>query len=99
MKQHTAPITPQRIPKDAVLLIPEPESAAGKPAYGVQPGYYDKGQMLDLLEKHKHDQRAIHFIADMLETGDAENDGFVKMLRKNCSDPKAIAQIVQDCRS
>jgi hypothetical protein len=99
VKQHKAAISHQRIPKDAVLLIPEPESQGEKPAYGLEPGYYDKREMLALLEKHKHDQRAIHFIADMLETGDAANDGFVEMLRKNCTDPKAIAQIIQDCRA
>jgi hypothetical protein len=64
------------------LLIPEPQSASGKPAYGVEPGYYDQAQLLGLLEKHKLNPAGIHFIADMLETGDAENDGFAELLKR-----------------
>lgn len=49
----------------------------------MQPGYYDAKQMLDLIEKHKDAADAIQFIADMLESGDPDNDGFVHMLRTN----------------
>ena len=87
------------IPKDAVLLIPEPECENDLPTCGVKPGYYNSKQMLDLVEKHMTDAVAIHFIADMLETGDAENDGFAEMLRKNHHDPSAIARIIQICRN
>lgn len=41
------------IPKDAILLIPEPEFEGGQPTCGVQPGYYTAKQMLDIVEKHK----------------------------------------------
>jgi hypothetical protein len=53
-----------KIPKDAVLLIPEPEQTGEQPAHGVKPGYYNSKQMLQLLELHKDDADAIHFIAD-----------------------------------
>jgi hypothetical protein len=52
------------VPKDAVLLIPEPEQAGEQPAQGVKPGYYNSKQMLQLLDLHKDDADAIHFIAD-----------------------------------
>jgi len=55
--------------------------------------------MLQLLDKYKGDADAVGFIADMLETGDAENDGFAEMLRQNYQDPAAIARIIQICRS
>jgi hypothetical protein len=49
------------IPKEAVLLIPEPE--ANEPApYGVKPGYYNSKEMLRLLDLHKNNKDAIHFI-------------------------------------
>ena len=87
------------IPKDAVLLIPEPEGEDDLPTCGVKPGYYNSKQMLDLIERHTNDADAIQYIADMLETGDAENDGFAGMLRKNHHDPTAIARIIQICRN
>ena len=61
-----------------MLLIPEPEQEGEQPAYGVKPGYYNSKQMLQLLDNHKGDADAVYFIADMLETGDAENDGFAE---------------------
>jgi hypothetical protein len=64
------------VPNDAVLLIPESEQEEEQPAYGVKPGYYNSKQMLQLLDIHKDNPDAVHFIADMLEAGDAENDGF-----------------------
>ena len=85
------------MPKDAVLLIPEPEQEGGQPTYGVKPGYYNSKQMLQLLDNHKDNADAVYFIADMLETGDAENDGFAEMLRKNHHYPAAIARIIQIC--
>jgi len=87
------------VPKDAVLLIPEPDGENDLPTCGVKPGYYNSKQMLDLIEKHKNDADAIHFIADMLETGDVENDGFAEMIRKNHHDPSAITRIIQICRN
>jgi hypothetical protein len=87
------------IPADAVLLIPGPEQENEQPAHGVKPGYYNSKQMLFLLDKHKDDPNAVRFIADMLETGDEENDGFAKMLRKDCHDPLAIARIIRICRT
>ena len=47
-----------KIPKDAVLLIPEPEQAGMPPAHGVKPGYYNSKQMLQLLDFHKDDADA-----------------------------------------
>jgi hypothetical protein len=86
------------IPKRAVLLIPEPEHEGEPPIYGVKPGYYDPKQMLQLIDEHKGDADAVQFIADMLETGDAENDGFAQMLRTNRHDPNALARIVEICK-
>jgi hypothetical protein len=85
-----------KVPKDAVLLIPEPDDE-DESTCGVQPGYYDAKQMLALIEKHLTDPDAIQFIADMLETGDADNDGFVELLRQNHHDPAAIARIIKIC--
>ena len=65
---------PNQIPKDAVLLIPEPEDEQSRSPYGVAPGYYNPQQMLELLDHHRHNADAIHFIADMLETGNPEDD-------------------------
>lgn len=87
------------VPKDAVLLIPEPEHEGEQPAYGVKPGYYNSNQMLQLLDNHKGDADAVHFIADMLETGDVENDSFAQLLRQNHRDPAAIARIIEICRT
>jgi hypothetical protein len=86
------------IPKDAVLLIPEPEGEYDPPTCGVQPGYYDAKQMLELIEKHKDNADAIQFIADMLETGNAEYDGFAVMLRENRKKPAALMKIVKSCK-
>jgi hypothetical protein len=82
------------VPKDAVLLIPEPENEDAP--YGIKPGYYNSRQLLRLLDKQKKKADAIRFIADMLETGDPANDGFAKMLRASQSNPQAIARIVED---
>ena len=84
------------IPDDAVLLIPEAENGE-LPTCGVQPGYYNPKQMLALIEKHKTDAGAVRFIADMLETGDEENDGFAVMLRANCQDPTELTRILKIC--
>ncbi len=83
------------IPKDAVLLTPEPEKPHESSPYGIKPGYYAAKQMLELVNKHKSNARAIQFIADMLETGDAENDGFAEMLRTNRQNPAALARLVK----
>lgn len=88
-----------KIPKDAVLLIPEPEDENTPPSYGVAPGYYNPKQMLALLDQHKENADAIHFIADMLETGNPEDDEFALLLRAHHADPKAIARIVQAAAS
>ena len=68
------------IPSEAVLLIPDPEEGEA-PTCGVKPGYYNPAQMVELLQLHKADPEAIGFIADMLETGDPEDDGFCNLLR------------------
>jgi hypothetical protein len=86
------------VPKDAVLLIPEPESANEPPTCGVQPGYYDAKQMLDLIEINKDDADAIQFIADMLESGDPDNDGFVQILRTHKNNPVELSRIVKICK-
>jgi len=86
------PSSRQQIPASAVLLIPEPE---GEPDHDIKPGYYDSKQLLQLLDSHKHNPTAIRFIADMLETGQPEDDGFVAMLRANCQNPEAIGRIVK----
>ncbi len=54
--------------------------------------------MLHLIDQHKGSAEAIQFIADMLETGDPENDGFAEMLRTSRHDPNAITRIVQICK-
>ena len=87
-----------QIPPDAVLLIPEPEQAGEKPLFGIQPGYYNPKQMLKLLEDHKDNSEAVHYIADMLETGNAEDDGFAQLLRAACNDTQEIERIVRLCR-
>jgi hypothetical protein len=86
-----------RMPSDAVLLIPEPESEGHSPIYGIKPGYYNSKQMLRLIEENKANAESLQFIADMLETGDPENDGFAEMVRKNQNDPIAIQRIVEIC--
>jgi hypothetical protein len=98
MKQQKTSRRQNNIPKNAVLLIPEPEHEGEPPIYGVKPGYYDSKQMLHLIDENKGSAQAIKFIADMLETGDPENDGFAEMLRTNRHDPNAIARIVQICK-
>jgi hypothetical protein len=90
------PARPNKIPKDAVLLIPEPEDEQTCASYGVAPGYYNPQQMLQLLDQHRHNADAIHFIADMLETGNPEDDAFAQLLRDHHTDPAAIAKIASD---
>ena len=85
-----------KIPADAVLLIPEPENEATPSPFKIKPGYYNPKQLLCLIEEHKNDGDATQFIADMLETGDPANDGFAQILRANRSKPKALARIVED---
>jgi hypothetical protein len=93
MKKRGVGKRSSRMPKDAVLLIPEPEHEAAP--YGIKAGYYSSRQLLRLLDQQKGNAEAIQFIADMLETGDPANDGFAKMLRASRSNPEAIAQIVK----
>ena len=85
------------IPNDAVLLIPDPAEGDASSAYGIRPGYYSPKQMLELVNEHRSNADAIQFIADMLETGDAENDGFADMLRIHRENPAEIASIVKLC--
>jgi len=99
MKKERPPKRISSVPAKAVLLIPEPEDENDPVPYGIKPGYYDPKQMLQLIARHKANADAIRFIADMLETGDPENDGFAKMLRANCRDTFAIARIVQACKN
>ena len=51
-----------------------------------------------MIEKHKDDADAIQFIADMLESGDPDNDGFVQMLRTNKNNPVELSRIVKICK-
>jgi hypothetical protein len=85
------------VPKDAVLLIPEPENEDAP--YGIKPGYYNSRQLLRLLNQQKKNADAIQFIADMLETGNAKDDGFAKLLRAHHADPAEIARIVKAAAS
>jgi len=98
MKKEWASKRRSIVPKDAVLLIPEPEHEDSAPPYGIKPGYYNSKQLLSLLLQHKCNAEAIQFIADMLETGNPKDDGFAEMLRTSRSDPIALARIVQTCR-
>jgi hypothetical protein len=84
-----------KIPKDAVLLIPKPEIENEPARYGVAPGYYNSKQLLELLDHHQHNANAIHFIADMLETGNPKDDGFAQLLRANHASPLALAKIIK----
>ena len=84
-----------RIPKDAVLLIPEPAHEHEPARYGIKPGYYNSKQLLELLDQHRHNADAIHFIADMLETGNPKDDGFAQLLRENHANPAGLAKIIQ----
>lgn len=86
------------ITKTAVLLIPDPERAEDSPRFGIKPGYYDSVQLLQLVLKHKNAADAIQFIADMLEAGNAEDDSFAALLRKNRNKPMALAKIVEACK-
>jgi hypothetical protein len=95
MKLHN-PKRQNSIPKDAVLLIPEPDGK-DDPTCGVKPGYYNPKQMLKLIKKHMNDADAIQFIADMLETGDSENDGFAEILREDHNNPSVLAKTIKYC--
>jgi hypothetical protein len=99
MKKKPTSKAVSAIPDDAVLLIPEPEYEHEPAPYAVKPGYYNSKQMLELIDQHKGNAEAIRFIADMLETGDPENDGFAVMLRTSCRDSHAIGRIVKICRN
>ena len=98
MKRGKALQPAKALTKAAVLLIPEPEHAAEPPTHGIKPGYYDAEQLLELVLKHKASGDAIQFIADMLETGDAADDGFAMILRQNRNNPAALAKIVKSCK-
>jgi len=88
-----------QIPKDAVLLIPEPEHEHEPARYGIAPGYYNSKQLLDLLDQHQHNAAAIHFIADMLEPGEPEAAGFAQLLRAHHADPAARVRLVKEARN
>ena len=97
-KQNRISKRPSMLPDDAVLLIAEPEHEEDPAPYDIKPGYYNPKQMLQVIDQHKNNAAAIQFIADMLETGNPEDDGFAGMLRTSCNDPLAIARIVQICK-
>lgn len=84
------------IPSDAVLLIPEPDPGE-KPDFDLKPGYYNRNEMLELLSANASRKDVIHFIADMLETGNPEYDSFVEFLRSNASDSKYIRDALKSC--
>ena len=97
-KQKRMPKRLNVVPNDAVLLIPDPEHENEPAPYGIKPGYYDPKGLLQLVDQHKNDAAAIRFIADMLETGNPEDDEFAGMLRTSCCDPLALVRIVQICQ-
>jgi hypothetical protein len=99
MRKKTASRIVNRVPKDAVLLIPEPENADDVAPLGVKPGYYSRSQLIELLETHQVDGNAVRFIADMLESGDAESDAFAHTLRANAANPMALADIIKVCKA
>ena len=78
---------------DSVLLIPEPEPGQTYPGR-LQPGYYDRHQLVKLLRQHQEDPLAIRFIADMLETGNPVHDRFVEVLRKSLANPQALKDVI-----
>ncbi len=88
-----------KIPKDAVLLIPEPENEHEPARYGIVPGYYNSSQLLELLEKHKENGAAIQFIADMLETGDPKGDAFAELLRATHDNSAMLAKVIASARA
>jgi hypothetical protein len=87
-----------KVPKNAVLLIPEPEEGQ-KPAFGIQPGYYTKPELIALLKAYQDKPAAVLFIADMLETGAALDDEICKLLRAASDHPKTVARIVNLLKS
>lgn len=98
MKQRKTLQPAKVMTKTAVLLIPEPENAGEDPIFGIKPGYYDSAQLLKLVLKHKDSVEAVRYIADMLETGNAKDDGFAKLLRKNQNNPVALVRTVESCK-
>ena len=80
-------------------MIPAPEDGSEAPAYGIKPGYYNSNQMVDLINQYKTKAAAIQFIADMLETGDPQIDGFADMLRANNINSSALGRIAEQCRA
>ena len=49
-----------------MLSIPDPDEGQ-RPLYGITPGYYNREGVVALLRYHKHNPKAIQFIADMFE--------------------------------
>jgi hypothetical protein len=80
------------IPPDAVLLIPEPE-AGELPAFGIKPGYYTRSGLLELVMQNRHNPDAIQFIAEMLEIGDGEHDGFALYLKQVKENPVELERL------
>ena len=94
--KHYAPDT-RRAAKAAIFRehTVKPEHEHEPARYGIAPGYYNSKQLLELVAQHQLNADAIHFIADMLETGNPKDDGFAKLLRANHASPAAIARIVK----
>lgn len=78
------------------LLIPDYETKGDKYPGDIKPGYYEPKQLVLLLLAHLHQPDALQFIADMMETGLPDKDVFIKWLRKNKSNPKALQRAAQD---
>jgi hypothetical protein len=50
------------------LIIPDYDPYDPKPYAGdIKPGYYSKAKVKKLLNKHKTNPEALHFLRDMLE--------------------------------
>ena len=56
------------ITSETELIIPDYDPYIPKPYPGdIKPGYYSKAKVKKLLDKHKANPEALHFLRDMLE--------------------------------
>lgn len=78
------------------LLIPDFEDDSEKYPGDIRPGYYNPKQLVILLLYHLDNPDALQFIADMMETGISEKDEFIRWLRKNKSNTKALHKAAID---
>lgn len=81
------------------LFIPDYENEGDKYPGDVKPGYYDPRQLVILLLYHLDNPNALQFIADMMEVGDDNQDVFVRWLRKNKNNPRALQKAAADWKN